>query len=596
MYIASALLGCKKIMSGKANPSLQEQPPALTLLLIDRQGIIHPVYGPTTISIGSKPRPVVDGQAIERVLADQPAMLNCIHQAFAGNVGQLQTDHSPATQKMFFAPLWTATDQEQAVLWITEDFTQQPASPAEALEPRKLIEMVLEEAPVIVFMIDPKGIIRISAGKGLAGIRSKQEDTTGKSIFAVYGAESEVAEYFYRAMHGEKVDALLEMSGYRFDTHYIPLYGANGAIEGVIGVATDVTQIMEAEKERYRSEARFRSIFEETEIGVVLQDLTGHILEANPAFHKMLGYSDDDLRQKAFADFTYPADLPRYIQLYRQLINEEFENFQIDKRYLRSDGQVLWARLNASLLRESNGKPQAVILMVEDVTTRHQLEAELNEVQHRLMQNRELERLQIARDLHDGPLQELYVIGMNIREAREMTQDKALLDKLEEMQISLEQQIHEMRSYLSELRPPTLAPFGLEKAIRSHAENFENTHPGIQLTLDLMVDRQTLPEQIRLALYRIYQELMNNIIRHAEASEIHVRFAFTAEQVILEIKDNGRGIPTPVHWVSLVRNGHLGLAGVKERAESIGGALEIDSQLGQGTTVRVIAPRDFRVE
>lgn len=129
--------------------------------------------------------------------------------------------------------------------------------------------------------------------------------------------------------------------------------------------------------------------------------------------------------------------------------------------------------------------------------------------------------------------------------------------------------------------------FGLEKAILSHVEQFRTEHPEIKIRLNLEPDGQRLPERVRLALFRIYQQAIANIIRHAQASKVQIRFNLDEHSARLEIEDNGRGFDVPERLVGLVRKGHLGLVGAAERAEAIGGKLTISSQPGKGTTIQV---------
>jgi signal transduction histidine kinase len=147
-----------------------------------------------------------------------------------------------------------------------------------------------------------------------------------------------------------------------------------------------------------------------------------------------------------------------------------------------------------------------------------------------------------------------------------------------------------LRVICGELRPPALAPFGLEKAIRSHADHFSEIQPNIAIHLDLDADQQTLPEQIRLALFRIYQALVTNIVRHANATEAWVELKLSHTNTLLVVRDNGIGFDPTVRRIDLARKGHLGLVGVAERAESLGGTLTVESAPGQGTTIRVSIP------
>jgi signal transduction histidine kinase len=268
----------------------------------------------------------------------------------------------------------------------------------------------------------------------------------------------------------------------------------------------------------------------------------------------------------------------------------------MQKRYVRKDGRVIWAKITASVIRGQNGHRQAVLEMVEDITEKQQMEADLLEVHRQLMQSREMERLQLAQDLHDGPLQELYGISYQLRSLYGAGSEEEIHRGLINAEVMLQKQIQTLRTICGELRPPTLAPFGLEKAIRSHSDTFGKTYPNLNVRLELMHDGQSISEKIRLALFRIYQELLNNVARHANANQVIVRLQLSDEEIFLEVDDNGNGFDVPTRWVQMARQGHLGLIGVSERAELVGGKMRIFSSSGKGTRVQVTVPRTFQEE
>src|SRR5690606_14639851 len=106
------------------------------------------------------------------------------------------------------------------------------------------------------------------------------------------------------------------------------------------------------------------------------------------------------------------------------------------------------------------------------------------------------------------------------------------------------------------LRPPSLGPFGLSKAIRSHLRGFEEAHPEVLVEFDLMPDGQMLPEPMRLALFRIYQGALGNVARHAGANRVWVRFWLTDQEAVLEVEDDGRGFVVPRNWLEMARQQH----------------------------------------
>jgi signal transduction histidine kinase len=203
------------------------------------------------------------------------------------------------------------------------------------------------------------------------------------------------------------------------------------------------------------------------------------------------------------------------------------------------------------------------------------------------MNLRERERMAIARDLHDGPVQDLIAISFGLLGAEQLTGEPAVVDALQELRKALHEQITALRNYAGELRPPALGKFGLEKAIRAHADLFREKHPEINLTLHMHQVGPLTSEPVRLALYRIYQEAMKNIVRHSQATDVTIRFEKDENQAEFEVRDNGKGFSLPIDWLDLAREGHLGLVGIQERAEAIGGVANFSSSPGQGTSVLI---------
>jgi signal transduction histidine kinase/CheY-like chemotaxis protein len=286
-----------------------------------------------------------------------------------------------------------------------------------------------------------------------------------------------------------------------------------------------------------------------------------------------------------------PEDYP----LIRAVVNGEIiENEEII--LVRPDGLRIPILCNAGPIRDQGGNITGGINAWRDITERKIAEEKMHEnaahieAQHYLLQNREQERLQLARDLHDGPIQEMIGVTFTIQEAISQAQSEAVREYFLELQERIQEQVRELRSLCNELRPPALAPFGLEKALQSHLDTFQQAHPAITVTADLDPDGQRLSDDVRLALYRVCQELLNNVVRHAQASEVGIRFQLTDQQAVLEVRDNGKGFETPHEWVELARGGHFGLVGMQERVEAVNGAVTIDSKPGMGTCVSVTVP------
>lgn len=219
---------------------------------------------------------------------------------------------------------------------------------------------------------------------------------------------------------------------------------------------------------------------------------------------------------------------------------------------------------------------------------------DLIEIHAHLMESAEAERLRLALDLHDGPIQDLYAVYYQLKEIFPIVEDQQAVDVANDQGAAViplvRRVIAQLRSLCGELRPPTLIAFGLEEAIRSHIGDLRNAYPALAINLELEPGPGDLPKQVQLAFYRVYQQAISNVIRHAQAGTIWVRLSSQDHQAQLEIQDDGCGFELPEKWAELSRRGHYGIVGSFERARSIGGYLEIRSQPNQGTAIQLTAP------
>ena len=207
-----------------------------------------------------------------------------------------------------------------------------------------------------------------------------------------------------------------------------------------------------------------------------------------------------------------------------------------------------------------------------------------------LTEGRERERQYLARELHDSPLQNLYSVRHKLEVISRTPADPENEKLLDDLHLIIDSTAEDLRILCGELRPPSLGPFGLEKAIRAHVRDVKKSHPDLNLTLELTPDGQALSEHLRHSLFRIYQSTMANVFRHAEAKNVAIRFQLFDGRVVLEITDDGKGFEVPKSWLTLGRSQHFGLLGISEWAEAIEADLQVDSAPGKGTTVRIVAP------
>lgn len=212
---------------------------------------------------------------------------------------------------------------------------------------------------------------------------------------------------------------------------------------------------------------------------------------------------------------------------------------------------------------------------------------ELEASRRRMVEAREAERKFLSAELHDGPIQDLQrVVRSYVRPLRKEVQEEALAEHIGAVHEALMDVTSQIRSICKRLIPPVLIHFGLDRAIHSLTEDL-SLDTGLTFTLELDPEKKSLALPVRLALFRICQEALQNTIKHAEATTVWVTLKLEEKNVHLRIKDNGRGFVPPKRMIELEADGHLGLSGIAERAQAIQGTLQLTSALGKGTTIDI---------
>ena len=251
---------------------------------------------------------------------------------------------------------------------------------------------------------------------------------------------------------------------------------------------------------------------------------------------------------------------------------------------VRMSGLVRDIASKADMLSAQGSELEQALAQLQDVET------ERRRLLEETMRTGERERSRIAAELHDGSIQHLaslgytlHRVGMRLHEGeREVAME--LLEKAEE---TLGAEVSSLRAMMRGLRPPALDETGLVEAIRDHVAVFcDREHVECQVHLEPV---PRLEPEVETALYRVAQEALRNVGRHAAATAVTVRLERRADAVQLEIADNGSGFAKD-RVAGAVQRGHFGLAGMRERLEMAGGELEIESGLGAGTVVRAIVP------
>ncbi len=347
-------------------------------------------------------------------------------------------------------------------------------------------------------------------------------------------------------------------------------------------------ELEEKEKTLQETNQVLAAIIQASPLSIDAVDRDGRVLLWSPASERMFGWKAEEVIGK-----TLPIVPEWLLEDFRQQTNEGLQGQvrtgkEIQRQ--RKDGSLVDVTISTAPFTNAQGQVSGVMAILEDVTERKRIEAELVEVQHRLMTSMETERRELAQDIHDGPIQDLYSISYSLKGMGLPGLESPDQNAVDDVYANLQSSIDKLREICGELRPPTLAHFGLGKAIQSHAQRYQEQHPEIQVQVDLNGADEVLPEALNLGLFRIYQQALANVTRHAEAKHLHIRLSRESDRIVLEIQDDGKGFDVPSRWIEIVREGHLGLVGATERAEALGGHLEIFASPGKGTRLCTIVP------
>lgn len=341
-------------------------------------------------------------------------------------------------------------------------------------------------------------------------------------------------------------------------------------------------------------ERKYRSIFENALGGIYQTSPEGRCITANNAFARILGYpSPGELIKKLH-------DIGRlYVKAGRRaefinLIQRDGIVTGFESEVYRKDGSSIWVSENALSVRNKSGKIICYEGIVEDITMRKKAEEELKTSREQLRNlsaylesAREKERKHIAREIHDELGQSLTALKMDLSwMLKKFDGDqKALIEKTKSMLKLINSAANTVRRISGELRPGVLDDLGLTAAIEWQAGEFQR-RTGIQCEVILDQDKTIISQEISTALYRIFQEALTNIARHAHATAVKIFLQMKHDEIALSINDNGRGIRQD----KIDSTKSFGLIGIRERVRLLQGLAEIIGVRNKGTAVRVIIP------
>jgi PAS domain S-box-containing protein len=393
---------------------------------------------------------------------------------------------------------------------------------------------------------------------------------------------------------GRRLHAVLAVSSHRFRD--IPRLSRQ-FVETIAAQTGGAIARIRAEQLLQANRRLLETTFQNLTSAVLLVDVqSGIIQECNPAATRMFGYSRDEFIGRT------PALLHVNTQMHARF-KAHLHAIVTDKGFLREfeypmrhkNGTVFPAELSVMPVRNETGRLATWMSVIRDITDRRQVEEELRQLPLRIIAAQEAERLRVARDLHDGVNQ--LIASAKIRldnvQSRVRSLEPANREILSRSSDLLRDALEENRRIARNLRPSDLDQLGLVEACRNYCREFE-ARTNLRIQSRFAQFERRLPKATELNLFRILQEALNNIEKHAHAGAIRLRLTAHRERIRLVIQDDGRGIRARRTGKRPSAAPGIGFTNMRERAASLGGTCEIESASGKGTIVSVSIPTNTR--
>lgn len=371
-----------------------------------------------------------------------------------------------------------------------------------------------------------------------------------------------------------------------------PIRNAAGDVYRIVGIADDITKRKQAWDALGESEARKRAIMQAALDGIITIDHEGRMIELNSAAEKIFAHSQAKLIGENVLE-VIPTSFRTWFQtgLANRFTGEKGPTLgsRIEMPALRADGSRFSAEFTITQIRLP-GNPMFTIY-IRDITQHKRAEAELRSLPQRIIKAQEAERSRIAQELHDGINQLIASVKMRLRKVEGSLPElkpaaREILSRCDRLLVKV---LEENRRIAHNLRPTDLDHLGLSAACNSFCSDMQ-MRTNLQFQVRLPASGKRLPPVIELHLFRIVQEAINNIEKHAGASTVKLQMLIQNDVVLLKIQDDGKGFDQrDVKPGRKARHG-LGLTNMRERALSLGGTYEIKSEPQKGTTIIVRVP------
>lgn len=479
------------------------------------------------------------------------------------------------------------------MLGAMQDITAQKQAQLQLLQEKELSETIINSLPGIFYHFDNEGrYLRWNRNLEIVSGYSAEEIRYMTPLdFYSPGDKEAVLDKIrgtFASRGSDSIEAdLLLKNGNKIPYIFTGRVVLSNGVETMVGIGLDISEKVRSQQALAKSEERYRTLIEQASDGILISDRAGKYISVNTSAERISGYSREELLDMSISDLFFMNDRQPHSPDISDFLKGEIV---IDDLLLkRKDGKILNVELSSKLL--SDGRFQSI---VRDITDRVIAEgklkrshSELRQLASHLQSIREEERTHMAREIHDELGQQLTGLKMDLAWIKRKLNGALpeVVDKINETSTLVDETVKTVRRLSAKLRPSILDDLGIVPAMEWHSEEFQK-RSGIETRFSTNAPDLVLPADTATALFRIYQESLTNVSRHADATKVESSLMLINNEVILTIKDNGKGFEAP----EVARKKTLGLLGMKERTLLLGGSYEISGKKGKGTSVTIRIP------
>jgi len=482
--------------------------------------------------------------------------------------------------------------------WGTQrNITRQKKAEQNLIESENHVKAIINADPECIKLLDREGIIlEINpAGLKMIGVLDA-EQVIGQNALALI-----LPEYHHRfkqslaaVFEGNSTKDEFEITGFDgkclfMESHSVPLKDAAGSIIAALAVTRDITESKNAQVQLQASEEKYRYLFNNNPAAIIIWDAdTFEILEVNQSAIDLYEYSRNEFLELQIQDLAAIPDNSGCVDYINNIAKYKNQKTTFDCRHLTKKGSTIIMEIRSHEIIYKNRN--AILTIANNITEKVQLENSLNEERQLRQQQiteaviigQEKERTELGQELHDNINQILASTKLYIECA--MKDEIPRKELMAESKLLIERAMMELRTLSKSLLPPSLGETGLQQALLELIDNIKQVNE-LAITIDWTIhDENEISKDLKLTIFRIAQEQLNNIIKHAQAKNVEIKISEADDIIDVSLTDDGLGFNT-----SLKRNG-VGLRNITSRAEVNNGKVSLVSRPGEGCQLIVKFP------